>query len=100
MRKKWGDSDHPTLQVALYKIISSDEEAHRLNGSRQEIDHTTKGESMNERVELTDEQFDKVLDSITPKGQQYSNYNGILTQKAIKMTRAHGLNNKILSHNR
>jgi hypothetical protein len=39
MRKKWFESDHPTLQVALMKIISSDEEAHRLNGSRQEIKH-------------------------------------------------------------
>ena len=39
MRKKWFESDHPTLQVALMKIISTDEEAHRLNGSRQEIKH-------------------------------------------------------------
>ena len=37
MRKKWYASDHPTLQVALYKIIGNTEEAHRLNGSRQEI---------------------------------------------------------------
>lgn len=39
MRNKWYNSDHPTLQVALMKIISSDDEAHRLNGSRQEIRH-------------------------------------------------------------
>jgi hypothetical protein len=39
MRNKWYNSDHPTLQVALMKIISTDDEAHRLNGSRQEIKH-------------------------------------------------------------
>lgn len=39
MRNKWYKSDHPTLQVALMKMISTDEEAHRLNGSRQEIKH-------------------------------------------------------------
>ena len=39
MRNKWYQSDHPTLQVAPMKIISTDEEAHRLNGSRQEIKH-------------------------------------------------------------
>ena len=38
MRKKWNDSDHPTLQVALMKLIGTEEEAHRLNGSSQKID--------------------------------------------------------------
>jgi len=42
MYKKWFDSDHPTLQVALMKLISTDEEAHRLNGSSQKLDATTK----------------------------------------------------------
>jgi hypothetical protein len=37
MRSKWYKSDAPALQIALMKIISTDEEAHRLNGSRQEI---------------------------------------------------------------
>tara|TARA_R110000868_G_scaffold404612_1_gene682960 strand:- start:165 stop:530 length:366 start_codon:yes stop_codon:yes gene_type:complete len=37
MRSKWYQSDNPTLQVALMKIISTDEEAHRLNGTKQEI---------------------------------------------------------------
>ena len=36
MRKKWYASDNATLQVALMKLICSDDEAHRLNGSRTE----------------------------------------------------------------
>jgi len=34
MRSKWYKSDNPTLQVALMKIIATDDEAHRLNGSK------------------------------------------------------------------
>lgn len=30
MRKKWGDSDNATLQMALMKLISTDEERKRL----------------------------------------------------------------------
>lgn len=37
MRKKWYDSDAPALQIALMKIISTEDEAHRLNGTRQEL---------------------------------------------------------------
>jgi len=36
MRKKWEESDNPTLQIGLMKLISTDEEAHRLNGTKQE----------------------------------------------------------------
>lgn len=42
MRKKWIDSDNATLQVALMKLIATDEEAHRLNGTKQE--HKLSGE--------------------------------------------------------
>lgn len=45
MRSKWYKSDNPTLQMGLMKLIGTDEEADRLNGTRikQEItDHTTK----------------------------------------------------------
>jgi hypothetical protein len=37
MRSKWYKSDNATLQVALMKMIATDEEAHRLNGSKQEV---------------------------------------------------------------
>lgn len=44
LRKRWLDSDNPTLNVALYKLIGNEDEAHRLNGSKQQIDHTTGGQ--------------------------------------------------------
>ena len=34
MRAKWYKSDNPSLQIALMKMIATDDEAHRLNGSR------------------------------------------------------------------
>tara|TARA_R110000851_G_C12971931_1_gene555383 strand:+ start:160 stop:558 length:399 start_codon:yes stop_codon:yes gene_type:complete len=37
MRSKWYKSENATLQVALMKIIATDEEAHRLSGTKQEI---------------------------------------------------------------
>jgi len=52
MRKKWYDSDNATLQVALMKLISSDKEAHRLNGTKQEIDHTSKGDKINNTITI------------------------------------------------
>ena len=36
MYSKWFKSDAPALQIALMKLIATDSEAHRLNGSRQE----------------------------------------------------------------
>lgn len=44
MRSKWYLSNAPALQIALMKLISTDEEAHRLNGSR--VDITTGGEKL------------------------------------------------------
>lgn len=37
MRSKWYNSDNPTLQLALMKLIGTEEEAHRLNGSNHKI---------------------------------------------------------------
>lgn len=39
LRDNWKKSDAPALQIALMKIIATDDEAHRLNGSRQEFKH-------------------------------------------------------------
>ncbi len=44
MRKKWMQSDNPTLQLAYYKLIANKEEYERLN--TQKYDHTSKGESV------------------------------------------------------
>ena len=37
MYNKWFKSDAPALQIGLMKLIATDEQAHRLNGSKQEI---------------------------------------------------------------
>jgi len=39
LRAKWYKSENATVQIALYKLIGTEEEAHRLNGSRQEHRH-------------------------------------------------------------
>lgn len=40
LRKQWRKSDNPSLQIALYKLIGSDEEAEKLNGTKQKHEHT------------------------------------------------------------
>jgi hypothetical protein len=46
MRKKWSESGNASLQIALMKIICTDEEAHRLNGSSIKADVTSGGEKL------------------------------------------------------
>lgn len=68
MRKKWYDSDNATLQIGLMKLISTEEEAARLNGSNQKIDHTTKGEPLvieNPKVHIVVNGIPKSLDGTT-----------------------------------
>lgn len=36
LRKKWEDSESAALQIGLMKLISTEEEAHRLNGTKRE----------------------------------------------------------------
>ena len=31
LRKKWYESEHPATQIALYKLIGTDEESNRIN---------------------------------------------------------------------
>ena len=45
LKSKWAKSDNATLQLALFKLICSDEERDAL--SMQKIDHTSKGEKIN-----------------------------------------------------
>lgn len=40
MRKKWQESDAPALQIGLMKLIGTEDEAHRLNGTKQEHKHS------------------------------------------------------------
>lgn len=44
MRKKWKEAEAPALQIALYKLCGTDEENHKLNGSKQEIKQEIKHE--------------------------------------------------------
>lgn len=44
MRKKWYDSENPTLQLALYRLTSTKEEHKLLNQSY--IDHTSKDKEL------------------------------------------------------
>ena len=38
LRKKWYDSENATVQIALYKLIGTDEEASKINS--QKIEHS------------------------------------------------------------
>jgi type II secretory pathway component PulL len=55
LRKNW-EEGAPALQLALYKLASTPEELKKL--SMQQIDHTTKGESIN----LTREERDAIIE--------------------------------------
>ena len=46
MRNKWYKSDNPTLQMGLMKLIGTEEEAHRLNGSNRIVDNKSSDGSM------------------------------------------------------
>lgn len=37
LRKKWHQSDAPVTQIALYKLLGTEEELERLNGTKQNI---------------------------------------------------------------
>ena len=47
LRKKWEDSQSAPLQIGLMKLLGTEEEVERLNGSKQRIDHTTNGKDIN-----------------------------------------------------
>ena len=50
MRNKWYKSDNPTLQLALMKLISSDEERRKL--AMEYRDHTSKGERIGGGIDV------------------------------------------------
>lgn len=57
MYKKWFDSENATLQIGLMKLISTEEEAHRLNGTKSAVDVTSKGDKVGNSVENIREAF-------------------------------------------
>jgi uncharacterized membrane-anchored protein len=42
LREKMYNAENPTAWIALYKLIGTDEEAEKLNGSKQKIENTGK----------------------------------------------------------
>lgn len=38
LRQKWYKSDNATAQIALYKLIGTEDESDRLNGSKQKVE--------------------------------------------------------------
>ena len=57
MRKKWYDSDNPTLQMGLMKLLASPEEHKKL--SQNYTDHTTDGKAIAQNNEFTFKVIDK-----------------------------------------
>lgn len=51
-RKKWYQSQNTLLQIALYKLICTDEEYFRLANAKQAIDYTSGGEKI-EAIDVT-----------------------------------------------
>ena len=47
LRKKWFDNDNATLQLALYKLIATNDERERLQTNYNKTDVTSQGESLN-----------------------------------------------------
>ena len=47
LRKKWYDSDNPTTQIALYKLLATDEENIKISSQKTTIDHLNNGGSFN-----------------------------------------------------
>jgi len=69
LRKKWFKSEAPALQVGLMKLLGTEEESHRLNGSVQKIDHTTGGDKINSQKidysKLSDSTLRELADATT-----------------------------------
>jgi hypothetical protein len=50
LRNKWYESDNPTLQIALYRLTSRDDEHKKLNQTYTDI--TSKNEKIDNRFEI------------------------------------------------
>jgi hypothetical protein len=65
MRKKWYDSDNPTLQIALMRLISNDAEFSRL--VKTETNNTNKNVNIDLTPEQREEKIKQILDAINKK---------------------------------
>ena len=62
MRKKWFDNDNATLQMALYKLCSTDTEHKKLQQNYTDL--TTDGEKIQQQATMTQDQINKLIDKI------------------------------------
>ena len=62
MRKKWHESDNATLQMALYKLCSTDTEHKKLQQNYTDL--TTDGEKIQQQAEMTAEQAKAFLNKL------------------------------------
>ena len=58
MRKKWFDNDNATLQMALYKLCSTDTEHKKLNQNYTDL--TTDGEKIQQQFPTLEQFYGKV----------------------------------------
>jgi len=42
LRKKWYDNQNPITQLALYKLVADEDEADRINSTKQKLEHSFK----------------------------------------------------------
>lgn len=71
LRRKWYQSDSPTSQIALYKLICDKDEYHRLANTSHEIDQTVKDERL-DLSRLSEEELAE-LEKIYEKAQPSNN---------------------------
>ena len=68
MRYKWYKSDAPALQIALMKLIATEDEAARLNNSRQQLDVTSQGNKVTPPPWLTPISNDEEKNDVPDNG--------------------------------
>jgi hypothetical protein len=60
LRTKWHESENATVQIALYKLIGSEDEADRLNGSRQKMEATITHSVDDEAIKKINSIYDRI----------------------------------------
>lgn len=58
MRKKWYDSDNPTLQMGLMKLLATQEEHRKLSQTYVDSENVTKN------INITEEEIKKINDNL------------------------------------
>lgn len=70
MRRKWYESDNAALQIALMKIIGSDEERQRMSVNYNEVKHSGEVSTPLDLSKLSDEALNELERAIEENGEQ------------------------------